>query len=187
MGIAGNADTAFRGTKEFKGMKETVNYGFSVLRPENIPPSYEFCRRAYMDKAGDTHHHRFRDLAIRLLKRSPVDRGVALSMVNEYRQRGPDTTFEKAMFAALNAASRSPSWRYWDDHWIAHAWRYHAWHHHQKSSYDKGIAYMDRAIASTPKGVDPAPMIKMKAVFVRERELPNFGVPQISKKRSKGG
>ncbi len=180
-----NLDISFAKSKDFKNMDEHVNLGFSVLRAENIPPSYEFCRRAYMVKAGDTLLHRFRDLAVRLLKRSPVDRGVALTMVKEYRRCGPDAVYEKAMFGALDAASKAPGWRYWDEHWIAHAWRYHAWHHNQKSSYDKAIAFLDKAIAQTPKGVDPAPMKTMRATFVRERELPHFGVPQFPKK--KGG
>ncbi len=186
LAVARNIDRTFGQSKSYVNMDEHVILGFSVLRPENTPPSYEFCRRAYMVKAGDSHYHLFRDLAVRLLKRTPVDRGVALTMVREYEQRGADSAFESAMFGALEAASKAKDWRYWDEQWIARAWRFHAWHHNQKSSYTRAIAYLDKAIAKTPKGVDSTPIKTMRATFVRERELPHFGVPQFPKKKAGG-
>ncbi len=177
LGVTTVLDTKFCETAEFRKMEAELRMGISFLKAENIPPSYEFCRRAYMLKAGDSHGHRFRDLAFRLLKRDPVDRGVLIAMVREYTERGSDPPFEAIMFKGLFACAKTKTWREWDDQWIARAMVMYGVFHKQKSYYDKAATYLNRAIARTPKGVDPTPMKKLKEHYLRERDLPNFGRP----------
>lgn len=183
LGATTIVDTAFAQARSSQRMFEEVNQGFSCLRSENVPPSYEFCRRAYLTNAGDTDLHRFRDLSFRLLKRDPVDRGVLIAMTREYAQLGgPNPKFEKIMFDGLFACAKTKAWRYWDDQWIANALVMVGVFHKQKSYYDKALTYLDRAIAKTPKGIDPAPMVKLRAAYLKERDLPNFGRPTFNSK-----
>lgn len=60
-------DTAFQDTADYRTMRARVNFGFSLLIPEHIPPSYHFVRTAYIFNAGDGHMHYFKDLPQRLL------------------------------------------------------------------------------------------------------------------------
>jgi hypothetical protein len=186
LGTTTIVDTKFANSKEFRRLEADLNLGFSMIKQENTPPSYEFCRRAYIVKAGDTHYHRMRDLGLRLLKRQPLDRTVLISMVREYQQRGKDAAFEKAMFDGLFAVAKTIHWRYWDDQWIARAMRLYAQHHGKKSYYDKAISYLDRAIAKTPSGVDDSFIREFRALCVKEKDLPNFGLPVFDRTKYGG-
>lgn len=179
---AGFLDTKFTEAKDYVKMEADVNYGFSVLRPENVPPSYTFVRVAYIVNAGDSHYHYFKDVAERLLKRDPLDRGVLIAMVREYQQRGKDPRFEKLMFDGLFSISKTERWKHWDDVWIARAMRHCGIYYKSKSYFDKALLYMDKAIAKTPKGKSPKPLIEERALYLRERDLPNFGRPVFRKK-----
>lgn len=121
--------------------------------------------------------HYFKDLPQRLLKRDSQDRGVLIAMVREYHERGKDPAFEKMLFDHLFALAKTPKWKYWDDVWIARAMRMSGIYNKSKTYFDKGIAYLDKAIAKTPKGKDPKPLIEERAMYLRERDLPNFGRP----------
>lgn len=179
LGAASFTERGLGATKEFRKMDSTVNLGFSVLRAQNVPSSYEFCRRAYIVKAGDTHGHQFEDLAIRLLKQSPADRSVAIAMVREYQERKADSTFEGVMFDALFACAKTDAWLPWDDQWIAIAMCKYGRQHNSKSYYDKALIYVDRAIARTPKGMDAEPLRIMRKQIAKARDLPNFGYPKV--------
>lgn len=182
-------DTFFQDTADYRRMRGNVNFGFSLLLPEHIPPSYHFVRVAYIFNAGDGHLHYMKDLARRLLKRDPADRGVLIAMVREYHERGKDPAFEKMLFDGLFALAKTPKWKYWDDVWIARAMRMSGIYNKSKSYFDKGIAYLDRAIAKTPKGKDPKRLVEERAMYLRERDLPNFGRPIFNRppKKRKGG
>lgn len=180
-------DTYFQDTGDFKSMEGRVNYGFTVLRLENTPPSYHFVRTAYVFNAGDGHYHYFKDVAQRLLKRDPSDRGVIIAMVREYHERGKDPAFEKLLFDRLFALAKTPKWKYWDDVWIARAMRMSGIYNQSKTYFDKGIAYLDKAISRTPKGKDPKSLVEERARYLRERDAPNFGQPIFEKKSGKGG
>lgn len=179
-------DTAFLETREYRTMEGRLNYGFSLLKPENTPPSYHFARTAYMFNAGDGQYHYFKDVAQRLLKRDPMDRGVLIAMVREYGERGKDPAFEKMLFDHLFALAKTSKWKYWDDVWIARAMRMSGIYNQSKTYFDKGIAYLDKAIAKTPKGKDPKPLIEERKRYLRERDAPNFGQPIFEKKPGKG-
>jgi hypothetical protein len=181
LGTATHTEEGYRESKAYILMSDYVNLGFSILRPENTPASYEFCRRAYIEKAGDSHYHLMKDLAKRLLRRAPADRNVAISMVREYFQRKADAEFEQILFAALFASAKTKDWQAWDDQWIARAMCAYGRQHEKKSYYDKALTYMDKAIAKTPRGTSPAPMKELRAGILRERDLPNFGYPLSQK------
>lgn len=175
--VVNTVDEKFAASREWRSMDGDVNKGWSCIRIENTPPSYEFARRGYMTNAGDSDYHRFKDLSIRLLKRDPVDRGVVIAMVQEYNHRKPNAQFEKVMFDSLFACAKTRAWRPWDDRFIAQALRCYGRDHQQKSYYNKALVYMDRCIAKTPPGVDPKPMKVLRSEILKERDLPNFGRP----------
>lgn len=188
--IGGYVDESFARSGEYRSMFDFVNLGYSLLKPENTPPSYWFARAAYICNAGDGDMHYFKNLATRLFERNPIDRAVTIAMVREYRERGKDPAFEKLLFERLFALAKSPKWKPGDEVWIARAMRLTGIFHESKSYFDKGIAYLDKAIAKTPKGKDPKPLIEERKRYLRERDAPNFGQPIFDpppKKRSGGG
>lgn len=180
--IGGYVDEGFMRSGEYQEMFAYVNFGYTLLKPENTPPSYWFARAAYLFNAGDGDMHYYKDLARRLLERTPSDRAVTIAMVREYGQRGKDPAFEKLLFDSLFALAKTPKWKYWDDVWIARAMRMTGIFHESKSYFEKGIAYLDKAIAKTPKGKNPKPLIEERKHYLRERDAPNFGQPVFEKK-----
>lgn len=180
--IGGYVDEGFARSGQYQEMFDRVDLGFSLLRPENVPPSYWFARAAYIFNAGDGHMHYYKDLARRLLERTPSDRAVTIAMVREYGQRGKDPAFEKLLFDSLFDLAKTTKWKYWDDAWIARAMRMSGIYNQSKSYFDKGIAYLDKAIAKTPNGKDPKPLIEERKRYLRERDAPNFGQPVFEKK-----
>lgn len=159
---------------EFEKARSQVNLGWSMLR--NVPASYEYSRLGYIYNAGDFDFHKYGDLGERLIARDPVDRDVALAMIQDYVMRKPDPKFENLLFATLNACSKTKAWGPWDYQRQGFAYRIYGQRHKDIASYKKAIELSRLAIAKTRGGWDTSWI----DIFISGTEIemkdPKFGV-----------
>lgn len=171
--IVQTVDANFWASKECKRMVGNVNLGYSYLR--YVPPSYEFCRRAYLFNVGDTDHHSYGRLAIRLLDRNPNDRSVTVAMVTEYYGRKPNQEFEGRLFAALGKLMDSKAKRPGDEMYLAMAYRFYGREHKKPASYDTACRILEKLLDDASLKAEWPRYRAMIDDYQREKKDPNFG------------
>lgn len=161
-------DPEFSRSKDFSTIDQTSNLGWSMLR--ECPHSYEFCRRAYLQNAGDNHFHQCGDLGIRLIERDPLDRSVAVQMVFDYEWKKPNVRFEEAMFSALNKIKEAKLFRPIDFYHLGLAYRLYGLKHSSKRQYEFALQNVERAITALKKSEDVTWLVKFRKETVLERD-----------------
>ncbi|MFN8219599.1 MAG: hypothetical protein U0S12_05640 [Fimbriimonadales bacterium] len=172
LGVARSLDPKFQLADDYQKMRSGLNEGWAILR--NVPHSYHFARFGYLFNAGDYDFHKYGDLAERLWRKNPNDRGVALATVGEYKGKKPNPAFEKMMFEHLEIASALPNWRATDDWTYALAYRIFGREHKDISAYAKAISRARIALARLPAGFDHSGIKKWIEETEKEGKDPKF-------------